>query len=338
MALGFLGRLKSGLARTRRAIADGLRKVMALGRDRQAEALDTIEEVLVAADLGIKTALRLREDIEQRFKRGEVRGRDPAVLLAPVRAELKRLMSKRESEPIRASEPPTVILVVGVNGTGKTTSVGKLAKYLSKDPQTGERRKVILAAADTFRAAAVEQLAVWADRAGVEIVHHGPGADPAAVVHDATEAAVARGADYLLVDTAGRIHTRENLMRELEKIRRVASRKIPGSPHEVLLVLDATTGQNAVSQAKKFSDCVGLTGLFLAKLDGTAKGGVVVAIWNEVQVPVKYVGVGEGIDDILPFDPESFVDALFPEELVAAGPGGEDEGAAGRSGPPANGS
>lgn len=312
MALGFLSKLKEGLAKTTRALAGGLGKLVGLGRGAEREALAKLEEVLVSADMGIRTALKLREEIEAMLRRGEIRSTDPAALLAPIRRELKRLMPRRASEPIRAARPPTVVMVVGVNGTGKTTSVGKLAKWL----QEGGRKKVILAAADTFRAAATEQLSIWAERAGVEIVRHGHGADPAAVVHDAAEAAVARGADYLLIDTAGRLHTRENLMRELDKIRRVASRKIEGAPHEVLLVLDATTGQNAVSQAKKFADCVGLTGLFLAKLDGTAKGGVVVAIWNEIKVPVKYVGVGEGIDDILPFDPESFVDALFPEDLT----------------------
>jgi fused signal recognition particle receptor len=313
VALGILGKLKAGLARTTRALASGLTKIASLGRDSQREALDRIEEMLVSADMGVKTALRLREEIETRLKRGEIHGKDPKQLVEPIRAELKRLMPRRASEPTWAPQPPTVVMVVGVNGTGKTTSVGKLARYL----QDGGKRKVMLAAADTFRAAAAEQLTVWSERAGVEIVCHGHGADPAAVVHDATEAAIARHADVLLIDTAGRLHTRENLMRELEKIRRVASRNVPGAPHEVLLVLDATTGQNAVTQAKKFSDCVGLTGLFLAKLDGTAKGGVVVAIWNEIKIPVKYVGVGEGIDDILPFDPESFVDALFPQDMTA---------------------
>jgi fused signal recognition particle receptor len=317
VALGFLGKLKAGLSRTTRAIAGGLGRIVGLGRSEREDALETLEEVLVTADMGIQTALRLRQEIETRIDRGEIQGRTAAALIAPIRDELKRLMPKRAAEPVVASEPPTVVMVVGVNGTGKTTSVGKLAKYLSLGAGAGgEKKKVILAAADTFRAAATEQLAIWAERAGVELVKHGHGADPAAVVHDAAEAAVARKADILLVDTAGRLHTRENLMRELEKIRRVASRIVPGAPHEVLLVLDATTGQNAVSQAKKFTESVGLTGLFLAKLDGTAKGGVVVAIWNEVKVPVKYVGVGEGIDDILRFDPETFVDALFPEDLM----------------------
>lgn len=312
MAFGFLGKLKEGLAKTTRAIAGGLGRLVGLGRGSEREALAKLEEVLVSTDMGVKTAFRLREEIEVLIKRGELRSAEPAELLEPIRKELKRLMPKRASALIVAPKPPTVIMVVGVNGTGKTTSVGKLAKYL----QEGGRKKVVLAAADTFRAAAIEQLSIWAARAGVDIVRHSHGADPAAVVHDAAEAAIARGADYLLIDTAGRLHTREDLMRELEKIRRVASRKVEGAPHEVLLVLDATTGQNAVSQAKKFADCVGLTGLFLAKLDGTAKGGVVVAIWNEIKVPVKFVGVGEGIDDILPFDPESFVDALFPEDVA----------------------
>ena len=324
MALGFLGKLKAGLSRTTSAIAGGLGKIVGLGRSEREDALGTLEEVLVTADMGIQTALRLRQEVETRIDRREIRGKTAAALIAPIRDELKRLMPKRAAEPVVAPDPPTVVMVVGVNGTGKTTSVGKLAKYLSLGGGTGagtggEKKKVILAAADTFRAAATEQLAIWAGRAGVDMVKHGHGADPAAVVHDAAEAAVARKADILLIDTAGRLHTAENLMRELEKIRRVASRIVPGAPHEVLLVLDATTGQNAVSQARKFTESVGLTGLFLAKLDGTAKGGVVVAIWNEVKVPVKYVGVGEGIDDILRFDPETFVDALFPEDLMEDG-------------------
>ncbi len=312
MVFGFFGKLASGLAKTTRALASGLGSIVGLGRKERREAFQTLEEALVATDMGVKTAMRLREEIEARIERGEVKGNDPAVLLAPIREELKRLMPKKASAPLWAPEKPTVVMVVGVNGTGKTTSVGKLAKFLQEDG----KRKVILAAADTFRAAAAEQLGVWAERAGVDMIHHGDGADPAAVVHDAAEAAVARGADVLLVDTAGRLHTRDNLMRELGKIHRVTSRKVPGAPHEVLLVLDATTGQNAVVQAKKFADVVGLTGIFLAKLDGTAKGGVVIAIWNEVKIPVKYVGVGEGLDDILPFDSEAFVDALFPEDLV----------------------
>jgi len=312
VALGFFRRLAGGLTRTTSAIASGLAKVVGLGRKRQQEAMMTFEEVLVSTDMGVQTAMRLREEVELRLERGEIKGKTAADFLLPIREELKRLMPRKASSPVIAPEPPTVVMVVGVNGTGKTTSVGKLAKYMQEDG----KKRVILAAADTFRAAAAEQLSIWAERAGVEIVHHGHGADPAAVVHDAAEAAIARKADVLLVDTAGRLHTRENLMRELEKIRRVTSRKVPGAPHEVLLVLDATTGQNAVVQAKKFADCVGLTGIFLAKLDGTAKGGVVVAIWNEIGIPVKYVGVGEGLDDILPFDPEEFVDALFPEELT----------------------
>ena len=201
---------------------------------------------------------------------------------------------------------PTVILVAGVNGTGKTTSVAKLAWLLT---QSG--KQVILAAADTFRAAAIQQLTIWSQRTGVQIVKHQSGADPGAVVFDACDAALARSADVVLVDTAGRLHTQEHLMRELGKIRRVVEKKIPGAPHEVLLVLDATTGQNAISQAQTFSAAVGVTGLFLAKLDGTAKGGIVVAIRDQVNLPVKFIGIGEKPEDIEPFDPETFVEALF---------------------------
>lgn len=310
MALAFLSRLKAGLAKTTRAIADSLGRIAALGGRPGRDAFQLIEEMLVSADVGVKTSFKLREELEIALRRGDVKGKEAGALLGALRGELKRLMPRRASEPVWAPEPPTVVMVVGVNGTGKTTSVGKLARFFGEDG----RRRVILAAADTYRAAAVEQLTIWAERAGVEIIKHGHGGDPGAVVHDAAEAALARKADVLLVDTAGRLHTREDLMRELGKIRRVVARKIPGAPHEVLLVLDATTGQNAVTQAERFSESVGVTGLFLAKLDGTAKGGVVVAIWNGIRVPVKYVGVGEGIDDMLPFDPEEFVNALLPEE------------------------
>ena len=205
-----------------------------------------------------------------------------------------------------AAEPPTVILVAGVNGSGKTTSIAKLAHHY-----TAEGRKVILAAADTFRAAAVEQLTIWADRIGVQIIKHQTGADPAAVAFDAVEAAVARKADVLLVDTAGRLHTQENLMRELEKVHRVLGKKIPGAPHECILVLDATTGQNAIQQVKMFSQAIPVSGLFLAKLDGSAKGGAIIAIREEVDVPVKFIGVGEGPEDVEPFRADEFVEALF---------------------------
>jgi fused signal recognition particle receptor len=204
-----------------------------------------------------------------------------------------------------AAEPPTVILVAGINGAGKTTSVAKLAHHFQQ-----EGRKVVLAAADTFRAAAVEQLTIWADRIGVDLVT-GSGSDPAAVVYDACDAAKARQADVLLVDTAGRLHTQDNLMRELTKIRNVVGKKLPGAPHEVLLVLDATTGQNAINQARAFLEAIDVTGIFLAKLDGTAKGGIVVAIRNEVNLPVKFIGLGETYEDIEPFEPERFVEALF---------------------------
>jgi fused signal recognition particle receptor len=216
------------------------------------------------------------------------------------------MLPERECTETLAPSGPTVILVVGVNGSGKTTTSAKLARR-----HQAAGRKVILAAADTFRAAAVEQLSIWAGRLGVDIVRGAEGADPAAVAFDAAEAAVARKADVLIVDTAGRLHTKENLMRELDKIRRVVGRKIPGAPHETLLVLDATTGQNAISQARLFTEGVGVTGLVLAKLDGTAKGGVVLGIWNEVRVPVKFVGLGESAEDLAPFNAGEFTDAIF---------------------------
>jgi fused signal recognition particle receptor len=228
------------------------------------------------------------------------------VVLGYLKGELRRRLTEEGNDIIMAPVPPTVILVAGVNGSGKTTSIAKIAKHYAD-----EGKKVLLAASDTFRAAAVEQLSIWAERIGCEIVKHHHGADPAAVTFDAADAALGRGVDILIVDTAGRLHTQRNLMEELGKIRRVLEKKIPGAPHEVLLVLDATTGQNAISQSRVFKDAIRITGLVVAKLDGTAKGGVVVAIKNQLGIPVKFIGVGEKLDDIERFDAEAFVEALF---------------------------
>ena len=287
-----------GLARTRNAFVGRLRGVF---RGDQTD-WDEVEETLIAADVGAALSMEVVEKARRR------RDEDPE---AAVRSELQGLLVDREPgwEPRpSASGGPAIVLVVGVNGTGKTTTIGKLAARYK-----AEGHRVLLAAADTFRAAAIDQLRVWSDRAGVEIVAHKPDADPGAVVYDALDAAIARGADLVIADTAGRLHTKVNLMDELSKIRRIVDKRLPGAEPETLFVIDATTGQNGLAQAIAFNDAVGLTGVVLTKLDSTAKGGIVFAIEHELQVPVRFVGVGEKIDDLLPFDPETFVNALFGE-------------------------
>ncbi|MCE5327322.1 MAG: signal recognition particle-docking protein FtsY [Planctomycetaceae bacterium] len=295
-------KLAAGLARTRQKFVGSLKSLLT-GRKLDQTLLDDIEAELIQADIGVAAATKICSDLEAAFKDKRIEKGDDAIGF--LKDELKKYWPPADRAVRIAPQGPTVVLVAGVNGAGKTTSVAKLA-YQFKS----EGKKVVLAAADTFRAAAVEQLTIWAGRIGVEIVS-GKGADPAAVVFDACEAALARGADILLVDTAGRLHTQDHLMRELTKIRDVVARKIPGAPHEVLLVVDATTGQNAINQAKVFSKAIDVTGIFLAKLDGTAKGGIVVAIRGEVNIPVKFVGLGETYEDVEPFDPEQFVEALF---------------------------
>ncbi len=276
------------------------------------EVWDELEETLISADAGVETALKILEDVKERVQREGIR--DPADALEALKDELKSILRVetgrgRIFHSNGASEPlpkPAVILVVGVNGTGKTTSIGKLAHtYRSQG------KKLVLAAADTFRAAAIEQLKHWGERAGVDVVAHQQGADPGAVVFDAMVAAEKRDADVLIIDTAGRLHTKVNLMEELRKVNRIIQRKVPDAPHEVLLVLDATTGQNAMHQAKYFTEAVGVTGVILAKLDGTAKGGVIFSVCHQLGVPVRFVGTGEKPQDLAPFDPTEFVDALF---------------------------
>jgi fused signal recognition particle receptor len=296
-----LEKLAAGLSRTRQRLVGSL-KSMLTGRELDEGLLEELEAKLIQADIGVAAAARIRADLQAAYK--DKRLAKAEEILDFLKAELKSCWPPADRSMRFAETPPTVILVAGINGTGKTTSVATLAWQFKQ-----EGKKVVLGAADTFRAAAVEQLTIWADRIGVEIIK-GAG-DPAAVAFDACEAAKARNADILLVDTAGRLHTQDHLMRELTKIRNVVSRRIPGAPHEVLLVLDATTGQNAINQAKAFADAVDVTGIFLAKLDGTAKGGIVVAIRNEVNLPVKFVGIGETYEDIEPFDPDRFVEALF---------------------------
>jgi len=270
------------------------------------DLIEELEEILITADLGMKTTQQLISSLEENRGRGKLNS--PEQVRQLLMDELKQIL-RFETRPLnieRAS--PFVMMVVGVNGVGKTTTIGKLANQFVRDG-----KKVILGAGDTFRAAAAEQLQVWGERADVEVISHREGADPGAVAFDAAQAAVARKADILLLDTAGRLHTKVNLMEELKKIRRVLDREIPGAPHEILLVLDATTGQNALSQAKLFNEAVALDGIVLTKLDGTAKGGIVVAIAAELQIPVRFVGIGEKIDDLRPFDAEMFISVLFDE-------------------------
>jgi fused signal recognition particle receptor len=296
-------KLAKGLTKTRQKLLGGLVSLLA-GRKIDEALLDELEERLITADLGVAAAAKIRRDLEVAYQEKRLeKGEDVIEFL---KADLKSYWPPADRSIRFAPAPPTVILVAGINGSGKTTSVAKLACLFKQ-----EGKKVCLAAADTFRAAAVEQLTIWADRLGVDIIRGTGGADPAAVAYDACDAAIARQADVLLVDTAGRLHTQDNLMRELSKIRNVVAKKIPGAPHEVLLVLDATTGQNAINQAKAFVAACDVSGIFLAKLDGTAKGGIVVALRSELNLPVKFVGLGEQPADVEAFDPESFIEAMF---------------------------
>lgn len=299
-----LDRLKAGIQKTRSGLVDRIEDVLAGKKEIDAELLEELEYTLITADLGVRTVEDILERIRQQVDRKSTS--DAAEVKNLIREQLLEVLRASEN-PIRVVQtPPAVVMVVGVNGAGKTTTIGKLAhRFL------GEGRKVLLCAADTFRAAAIEQLEVWAERANVDLIRQKTGADPSAVVFDALQAAKARGVDYVIVDTAGRLHTKENLMAELEKMRRTCARVVPGSPHEVWLVLDATTGQNGLEQARKFTESAGVTGIILTKLDGTAKGGVVVAIARELNLPIRFVGVGEKIDDLLPFEPDNFVDSLF---------------------------
>ncbi len=305
MVIGrFFERIKRGLRKTQEAFSGRIRSILFAFRKLDDATLDEIEEALLAADVGVEATAKITEGLREAYRKKEIQTADQ--VLDHLKRDLKNRLTQKGNDILSAPSPPTVILVAGVNGTGKTTSIAKLARIFTEEGKT-----VVLCAGDTFRAAAVDQLATWAKRLGVDIVKHKMGADPAAVVFDACDAAVARKADILLIDTAGRLQTKENLMRELTKIRNVASRKIPGSPHEVLLVLDATTGQNAISQATHFKKSIDVTGLFLAKLDGTAKGGVVVAIKEALDIPVKFIGTGETPEDIARFNADEFVEALF---------------------------
>jgi len=302
--LAGLGRIRDGLKKTREKLSSNLLGIFSLGRKLDEEFLEELEERLLAADLGPAATARIMEDVQGAYREKRIKTTEE---LYPYLKEEFRIVLEGDGLDIAvASTPPTVVLVVGVNGCGKTTSIAKLAHLF-----TQEEKKVVLSASDTFRAAAVEQLEIWSRRIGVDIVKHQTGADPAAVAFDAANAALARKADLLLVDTAGRLHTKENLMTELGKIRRVLQKVIPEAPHEVLLVLDATTGQNALQQAQMFKQVVDVSGIVLAKLDGTAKGGVVIRIRQEIDIPVKFIGIGEQPEDIERFDAARFVEALF---------------------------
>lgn len=302
--LSLLDRLKAGIQKTRAGLIEKLEDAVSGRKEIDADVLEELEYALITADIGARTTAEILEQIRQRVERHLVG--DVSELKQLIREHLLEVLQATERPVPQVAEPPAVIMVVGVNGAGKTTSIGKLTRRLQS-----EGRSVLLCAADTFRAAAIEQLEVWAQRTGAEMIRQQSGADPSAVMFDALQAGKARKVDYIIVDTAGRLHTKVNLMAELEKMRRTAARVIPEAPHEVLLVLEATTGQNGLEQARKFTESSAVTGIILTKLDGTAKGGVVVAISRELNLPIRYVGVGEQIDDLLPFDPENFVASLF---------------------------
>jgi fused signal recognition particle receptor len=305
---GLFERMRQAVTRTRESLSERIEEVVStvpFGKEIDRDTLDMLEATLIAADLGTKTTGEILGKLRDRADRRQIR--DAEELKRLLKEELLSILTRANTPPIAAEEgDPVVILVVGVNGTGKTTSIGKLTHRLRSQGKT-----VLMAAADTFRAAAIEQLEVWGQRTGTEVVRTKAGGDPAAVLFDALQAAKARGTDYVIVDTAGRLHTKSNLMEELAKMRRTAQRFIPSAPHETLLVMDATTGQNGLQQAKLFTESAAVTGIVLTKLDGTAKGGVVVAISRELGVPVRYVGVGEQAADMLPFDPQGFVDSLL---------------------------
>jgi fused signal recognition particle receptor len=299
-----LDKLKAGIQKTRSGLVDKLEDVLSGKKEIDADLLEELEYTLITADIGVRTTQDILERIRTRVDRKLTA--DPHEIRNLIREQILEVLAASETPVHIVPTPPAVVMVVGINGAGKTTTIGKLAhRFL------GEGRTVLLCAADTFRAAAIEQLEIWAERAGVKMIRQKTGADPSAVVFDGLQAAKSQGVDYVIVDTAGRLHTKENLMAELEKMRRTCQRVIPGAPHEVWLVMDATTGQNGLEQARKFTEAAGVTGIVLTKLDGTAKGGVVVAIASELNLPIRYVGIGEKIEDLLPFEPEKFVASLF---------------------------
>lgn len=303
--MGFFDKLKSGLKKTSDAFSDKVNEVFSVFVKIDEELFESLEEALIMADLGMETSMELIEELRDRVKKKHIN--DGREVKRELQAVIADALNAADCE-MKLDSTPSVVLVIGVNGVGKTTSIGKMAAYYKS-----QGKRVLLAAADTFRAAAIDQLDIWAERCGADIIKHQEGSDPAAVVYDACNAAKARGVDILICDTAGRLHNKKNLMAELEKISRVISRELPGASKETLLVLDATTGQNAVSQAQLFSEVSDITGIILTKLDGTAKGGIVITICSEKGIPVKFVGVGEGMDDLQPFNAADFAKALFDE-------------------------
>ena len=313
---GIIARLRSRLGKSREGFSKRIRNILRGGKIDD-EVFEDLEATLIQADLGVETTMELVEKMRARVKSDKLS--DAEQLYSVLEEELIAIVSPDsddsnatdsapDSDVPSADSKPHVTLVIGVNGVGKTTTIGKLANLYAE-----KKRKVLVAASDTFRAAAIDQLEIWAERSGADIVKHKPGADPAAVAYDALSAAISRKCEHLIIDTAGRLHTKTNLMEELKKIRRVLGKLDPTAPHEVLMVLDATTGQNAISQARQFGEALGVTGIVLTKLDGTAKGGIVIAIHREFGIPVKYIGLGEGIDDLKPFHPEEFIKALFED-------------------------
>lgn len=306
--MGFFNKIAEGLKKTRDSMMGKVDALLNSFTKIDEDFFDELEESLIMADVGAVTSARICENLRKKVKEEGLS--DPAAVKGALKEIIAQMLAGDEA--LNLATKPSIILVIGVNGVGKTTTIGKLAHNLHEDG-----KKVLLAAADTFRAAAIDQLQIWADRAGVDLVKHGEGSDPAAVVFDAINAGKARGCDVVICDTAGRLHNKKNLMDELSKIARVIDREAPGSAKEVLLVLDATTGQNALNQAKLFQEAAGLTGIILTKLDGTARGGVVIGIKEELNIPIKYIGVGEQIDDLRPFDSKDFVEALFEDSPMA---------------------
>jgi fused signal recognition particle receptor len=306
MAWGFFEKLKKGLSKTHQGFVEKIDQLFLGRKTIDQDLLDELEVVLFEADLGVKTTTQLIEGVRQGLKRGELK--EPEKVKGFIKQEISRILQSG-AKPLSidfSRTKPFVFMVVGVNGVGKTTTIGKIAHQYASN-----KKKILIGAADTFRAAAVEQLEIWANRVGAHLIKHTEGSDPSAVAFDSIKAALARDIDLVFIDTAGRLHTKVNLMEEMKKLRRIIGRECPGAPHEILLVLDATTGQNAISQAKLFHEAIGITGIVLTKLDGTAKGGIIIGITEELNIPIRYIGVGEGIDDLREFNADEFVQALF---------------------------
>ncbi len=305
--MGFVGKLKKGLSKTRGRLSEGLGRVFLGPKEIAENVAEELEEVLIEADIGVRATNEILEMVTERVSRKELKDRES--LIQALKEKVREMVVIPDSTPLMEShEKPLIVLIVGVNGVGKTTTIGKLGKIFREQGKT-----VLFSAADTFRAAAIDQLGIWAERIGADLVRHNPGADPSAVAFDSVQAALKRGSDVVLIDTAGRLHTKDNLMAQLEKMKRVIAKVIPGAPHRVLLILDGTNGQNALSQAREFMKSTGVTDLIITKLDGTARGGVIIPIIQEFQVPIDFVGVGEQEDDLIPFDANEFVELLFAD-------------------------